>query len=162
MGRRGPKPKPGHILRLRGSWRGKKRNIPENIDHKRPQRPIWLKNEAKKCWDRIVPILHAAGLATELNRETLALLCSAWADYVEADEQLTAALNKDGKRALLIKTANGAIMENPLLYTRKRAWDQVFKAASSFGMTPADLGSVRAVNKPSKDDVKTKFFKDGA
>ena len=78
---------------------------------------------------------------------------------IEADQQLAAARNKDGGRMMLIKTSGGAIMENPLLYTRKRAWDQVFKAAACFGLTPADLGSVRAVEKPAEDDGKAKFFR---
>jgi len=158
MGRRGPKPTPTPILKLRGSWRGKVRGDDLNLDQKRPARPVWLTGEAKKCWERIVPILHKSGLATELNRETLALLCSAWGDYVEADQQLAAARNKDGSRALLIKTGKGAVMENPLLYVRKRAWEQVMKAAACFGLTPADLSSVRAVEKPAEDDAKSKFF----
>lgn len=130
-----------------------------SLDQKRPQRPQWLNGEAKKCWERLVPILHKAGLATELNRETLALLCSAWADFVDAEAQLTAAKNKDGSRALLIQTASGSVMENPLLHVRKRAWDQVMKAAACFGLTPADLSSVRAVEKPAEEGAKSKFFK---
>jgi P27 family predicted phage terminase small subunit len=159
MAKRGPKPVPTPILKLRGSrWADRRGPAPE-LDHKRPERPQWLRGEAKKCWERLVPILHKSGLATELNRETLALLCSAWADYVEADRQLGETLNKDGSRALIIKTGNGAIQENPLLYVRKRAWEQVFKGAACFGLTPADLSSVRAVEKPSADGVKAKFFK---
>lgn len=159
MGKRGPKPTATSILKLRGSWRGKVRGDDLSLDQKRPQRPAWLQGEAKKCWDRLVPILHKSGLATELNRETLALMCSAWADYVEADRQLAAERNKDGSRALLIKTDKGAVMENPLLYVRKRAFDQVMKVASCYGLTPADLSSVRAVEKPSEDGAKAKFFR---
>jgi P27 family predicted phage terminase small subunit len=158
MGRRGPKPTPTPILKLRGSWRGNVRGDDLSLDQKRPQRPVWLVGEAKKCWERLVPILHKAGLATELNRETLALLCSAWADYVEADRQLAAARNEDGGRALLIKTDKGGVMENPLLYVRKRAFEQVMKVAACYGLTPADLSSVRAVEKPPEAGTKSKFF----
>lgn len=159
MAKRGPKPTPTPILKLRGSWRGKVRGDDLSLDQKRPQRPQWLAGEAKKCWERLVPILHKSGLATELNRETLALLCSAWADFVAAEEQLAAARNKDGSRALLIKTGNNTVVENPLLHVRKRAWDQVYKAAACFGLTPADLSGVRAVEKPAQDADKAKFFK---
>jgi P27 family predicted phage terminase small subunit len=159
MAKRGPKPKPQQILRLRGSWRGKKRNTPANIDQNRPRRPIWLKNEAKKCWDDLCPLLFKAGLISELNRHTLALLCCAWEDYVEAHEMLERTRSKAG-RALLIKTQGGAVMENPLLYTLKRAYDQLFKAAACFGLTPADINGVRAMDKPPKDEGKGKFFKD--
>lgn len=159
MTKRGPKPISKPVLRLRGSWRGKKTSIDLGGDHKRPRRPIWLKGEAKSTWDRLVPALYKAGLVTELNRETMALMCSAWADFVEAEKQLAAAKNKDGTRALLIKTKGGGVTENPLLYTRKRAWDQVFKAAACFGLTPADLAGVRAVERPAKKEGKARFFK---
>ena len=158
MAKRGPKPVPTPILKLRGSWRGKIRGDDISVDQKRPARPQWLQGEAKKCWDRLVPILHKSGLATELNRETLALLCSAWGDFVEADEQLAKTVNKDGRRALLIKTGNETVMENPLLHVRKRAWEQLYKAAACFGLTPADLSGVRAVEKPSTDVQKAKYF----
>jgi P27 family predicted phage terminase small subunit len=158
MGKRGPKPTPTPILKLRQSWRGKVRGDDLALDQKPPARPQWLQGEGKKCWERLCPILHKAGLVTELNRETLALLCSAWADFVEAESQFAANRNKDGSRALMIQTAKGAIQENPLLYARKRAWDQVFKAAACFGLTPADLSSVRAVEKPIVEDGKKKFF----
>jgi len=106
-----------------------------------------------------VPDLFKAGLATELNRQTLALMCTAWADFVEAEMQLAKAKNRDGSRAILIKTAGGGVTENPLLYTRKRAYDQFFKAAACFGLTPADLAGVRAVERPAKEPGKEKFFK---
>jgi len=107
-----------------------------------------------------MPSLFNAGLVTELNRETLALLCCSWADYVEAERMLEDTRKKGkGFRALLVKTAGGGVTENPLVYTRKRAFDQVFKAASCFGLTPADLAGVRAVKKPDADKGKKKFFK---
>jgi len=158
MAKRGPKPTPTPVLRLRQSWRAKKRGPEPDLDHKRPARPIWLKGEGRKCWERLCPILFKAGLVTELNRETLALLCSAWADYVEAEQQLDRTRNKDGTRALLIKTSNGTVVENPLLHVRNRAWGQVYKGAACFGLTPADIAGVRAMEKPTTDDVKRKFF----
>jgi P27 family predicted phage terminase small subunit len=145
-------------LRLRGSWRGKVRGDDINIDHKAPARPKWLIGEGKKCWDRIVPILHKSGLATELNRETLALLCAAWADFVDADQQLCDSADKNGKRALTIETSNGTPIQNPLLSIRRAAWEQVYKAAACFGLTPADLSRVRAVEKPEHDNAKSRFF----
>lgn len=159
MAKRGPKPQAASVLRLRGSWRAGKRGVVANLDHKRPQRPQWLVGEGKKCWERLVPILHKAGLATELHRETLALLCTAWADFVEAESQLQAARGRDGRLALLIKTNGGGVMENPLLYTRKRAWDQLFKAAACFGLTPADIAGVRAASEPPEDEDKAQFFR---
>jgi hypothetical protein len=35
----------------------------------------------------------------------------------------------------------------------------VFKAAACFGMTPADLAGVRAVDKPAANNSKKKYFR---
>ena len=159
MGKRGPKPTPKAILRLRGSWRGKETSVDLDVDHKLPQRPKWLKGEAKDTWDRLVPELFKQGLATELNVETLALMCSSWADYVEAEMMLDSTRNENGTRALLINTSGGGVMENPLLYTRNRAFGQFCKMAACFGLTPADMAGVTKVPLPAKTDSKAKFFK---
>lgn len=159
MGKRGPKATPNAILKLRKSWRANRRGADIKLSHEKPQRPQWLQGEAKKLWDRLIPDLHKAGLATELYRESLVLLCTAWADFVEAEQQLAKIKTKDGSRALLIKTAAGTAVENPLLYIRKRAWDQIYKAAACFGLTPADLSGVRAVEKPAEKEEKLKYFK---
>ena len=167
MGKRGPKPTPQAVLKLRQSWRANLNRLGPKVDQKRPQRPHWLIGEARKCWDRLVPLLEQAGLLAQLYREPLAMLCSAWADYVEADQQLAKMRNKDGTRALLVTSgkakegekAAGAVMENPLLYTRHRAWQQVMKAAGCFGLTPEDMANVRALEVPGKkEEAKAKFF----
>ena len=157
MGKRGPKPTPTPILKLRGSWRGKVRDELD-MGHEAPEMPEWLSGEAEKCWDRLCPLLHRAGLATEANRETLAMVCIAYADFVEADQQFSKMRMKDGGRAFVVKTKAGGWKQNPLLHVRERAWSQFLKGAACFGLTPADLASVRAVEKPTTDE-KAKFFK---
>lgn len=162
MGRRGPKPKPVQILRLRGSWRGKKRGVGKSSDHKRPARPQWLKSDAKKLWDEYAPKLYKNGLLTTLNRHSFALLvCQPYGDFCEADRQFQDSVNKKGEKALMIKTSKGGIVTNPLIYIRQGFWSQFCKGCSLFGLTPADISNVRAVEKPSEDDEKTKFFKKG-
>lgn len=155
MAKRGPKPVPTPILKLRGSWRGKVRGDELGVDQKRPARPQWLKGEAKKCWERLVPILHKAGLATELNRETLACLCDSWARYVEACAQC------EGE-SMVTEAATGTPMQNPWMTVRNQMWEQVYKGAACFGLTPADISSVRAVEKPDVEKGKSKYFSTGS
>ena len=152
MGKRGPKPTPTKILKLRNSWRGKARGGEPSLDQRRPQRPQWLKGESRKAWDRIMPLLHRAGLATRANRETLACLCDSWGRYVEACQECDAA-------GMVLENTFGNMVQNPWVAIRNKMWDQIYKGAAAFGMTPADLSSVRAVDKPADDVEKTKFFK---
>ena len=152
MSKPGPKRTPLKLLQLRGSPYAKSRGAEPSMDQRRPQRPQWLNGEGKKAWDRIVPLLHAAGLATRANRETLACLCDSWARYVEACEHLR-------DESAVIKNRYGGMTQNPWLRIRNTMWDQVFKGAACYGMTPADLSSVKAVDKPPADDSKSRFFK---
>jgi phage terminase small subunit len=52
----------------------------------------------------------------------------------------------------------GRSRRNPWVIIRKQMWEQVYKGAACFGMTPADLAGVRAVEKPPADKGKSKFF----
>jgi len=149
MGQRGPKPTATPVLKLRGSWRGKKRGPGLQGDQKRPARPIWLTGEGRKEWERVAPKLFENGLLTELDRVPLALYCQAYADYLEA---------RALARSPLIKTTNGNVIQNPAVGVMNHAWKRCITAAARFGMTPADRNSVRAVEKPTADDNKKRFF----
>lgn len=159
MSNRGPKPTAHNVLKLRQSRRANRRGVVIKLDQNKPQRPLWLKGEAKKYWERIVPILYKSGLATQLNRETLTLLCCAWEDFVEAREMLSRDRNENGDRKLKIETEKGFEMRNPLLSICAKAYDQLFKAAACFGMTPADLAGVKPTDIPEENSIKSKFFK---
>ena len=145
MGHRGPKPHPVNLLKLHKSSRAGKRGVILKLDQNRPQRPQWLKGEAKKCWDRIVPELYKCGPSIRLSCEMLTLMCCAWQDYVESREGLenTRSKKTDSKRAMIIETSIGNAMENPLFFTMKRAYDQMFKAAEYFRLTPEDLAGAK-------------------
>jgi len=149
MGARGPKPTAKSILQLRQSWRGKQGGVALEGDHKRTARPKWLVGDARKEWDRIAPKLFKEGLLTDLDRVPLALYCQAYADFLEA-HRLT--------RSPLIKTTNGNVVQNPAVGLANNAWRRCLHLAGKFGMTPSDRNSVRAVEKPTTDDAKKRFF----
>ena len=149
MGRRGPKPTAKPILKLRGSWRGKQAGVTMQSDHKRPSRPKWLVGDARKEWDRVAPKLFKAGLLTDLDRVPLAFYCQAYADYLEAFAL---------KRTPMIRTTNGNIVQNPAVGLLNSAESRCVRLAARFGMSPTDRNSVRAVEKPTTDDAKKKFF----
>lgn len=159
MGKRGPKPKPYHVMEEKGATHLVNRVKPDFPDKKMPAKPKWLKGEALAFWNEYAPRLHQKGLLVSDYRHAFAVLvCQAYADYIEADKQLSKMVNKTGERALLIKTASGYPMENPLISLRKKSWEQFGKGCALFGLTPSDLGGVRAVEKPIQDEKASKFF----
>lgn len=164
MGRRGPKTTPTNVLKLRGSWRGKQRGADLKLDQKRPPCPKSLierrKTEdgeavrviAKSTWDRLAPLLHEAGLLTNAYREPFELLCDSYARWKFACRQC----DEEGMVSLVGE--NKTPTQSPWVAIRNKMYEQVYKAAACFGLTPADLSSVRAVEKPSADDKKASFF----
>ena len=150
MAKRGPKPTAKPILQLRGSWRGNQGSVALQGDQKRPPRPYWLVGEGRKEWQRVAHKLFAEGLLTELDRVPLALYCQAYADYLEAMRLVASPL---------IKTTNGNIIQNPAVAVANQAWKRCLASAARFGMTPCDRNAVRAVERPSTDQDKAKFFR---
>ena len=159
MAKRGPKPKPYHVLADKGSTKMANRLKPDFPDKKMPARPKWLKGDALNFWNEYAPRLYKKGLLISDYRHSFAVLvCKSYADYMEADRQISKMVNKSGETALLIKTQSGYPMENPLISLRKKSWEQFCKGCALFGLTPSDIAGVRAVDKPLQDDKSSKFF----
>ncbi|NIQ93298.1 MAG: P27 family phage terminase small subunit, partial [Desulfuromonadales bacterium] len=47
---------------------------------------------------------------------------------------------------------------SPWVAIRNKMFDQVYKGAACFGLTPADVSGVRTVEKPTTIEAKRKFF----
>ena len=144
MGKRGPPRTPTATLEARGSWRAKRNPREPRPEPGRPTRPQWLKGDAKKLWDRLVPQLEAMHVIAAIDREALARYCTIWMRWREAE---------------------AFISENGLTYERHdkdgeglgpRAFPQV-KIASDlashlgrleqkFGLSPADRASVETLS----------------
>jgi P27 family predicted phage terminase small subunit len=163
MGRR---PTPTPILKLRGGLRADRHGRRLGLDtfaQKRPPCPQRLirhrenedaelaRKEAKKAWDRLVPQLYAAGLLTDTFFMTIEMLVDSWGFYRLAcskcaDEGLTAAGTKDNQ----VKSVWNRI--------RSEMLEEVTKLAGRYGLTPADIASVKALSKPQLDGIKARFF----
>jgi P27 family predicted phage terminase small subunit len=166
MGKRGPKPTPTAVLKLRQSWRGNQRGPDAKLDQKRPACPkrfiAKAKTEdgevvrlvAKRTWDRLAPQLFDAGLLVDSYREPFECLCDSYARFVLACSKCDE--TPDG---MVTATDKGNLQQNPWITIRKQMWEQVQKGAASFGLTPADLASVRSVQTKTDDAGKGKFFK---
>jgi P27 family predicted phage terminase small subunit len=121
------------MLKLRGSWRGKTGGVEVTIPRKRPSRPARLTGEAKNLWNRLSPKLCDLGLLTELDRETFALLCEAWQDYVELRDQI---------KEPLIKTMSGNTIQNPLIGMMNKTHKRFVDMSARFALTPRDRAAL--------------------
>ena len=166
MGKRGPKPTPTAILKLRQSRRCNRRGPEAKLDQTRPACPkrfiVKAKTDdgeavrlvARRTWDRLAPQLFDAGLLVDSYREAFECLCDSYARFILACTKCDA--EADG---MVTTTDKGNAVQSPWVAIRKQMWEQVQKGAASFGLTPADLASVRAVQTKTDDAGKGKFFK---
>src|SRR4030042_1883827 len=88
-GKQGRKPKPTRLRLLEGNP-GKRPIRSEEPDPvpSIPSCPPHLSEDAKREWERVVPLLEKLGLLSEIDRGALALYCQAWGRWLEAEEAL--------------------------------------------------------------------------
>jgi len=136
-----PAPTPTPILEARGSWRAKGRIGEVQFKRGRPARPDWIKGDARAEWDRQVKQLDDAGILQKVDGAILACWCETWGEYVSAIREL-AKLPAGG---LLLKTAAGGFMPNPLVWIKNAAKRQLVTLAGQFGFTPAARTRIKSI-----------------
>ena len=137
MGKRGPKPSPTALLKLRGSWRGETREgepVPPVVE---VAAPAWLSEKAAAHWSGIASMLAGLGLMAEVYSPALALMVDALADYIAHSEAAKV------EPSVLVSPA-GVSYINPVYTLKERAWDRVLKIVREFGMTPSAITSVKS------------------
>lgn len=137
MGKRGPKPSPTALLKLRGSWRGETREgepVPPVVE---VAAPSWLSDKAASHWPGICSMLAGLGLMAEVYSPALALMVDALADYIAHSEVAKV------EPAVLTSPAGVAYI-NPIYTLKERAWDRVLKIVREFGMTPSAISGVKS------------------
>jgi P27 family predicted phage terminase small subunit len=117
----------------------------ENPDEPRPelgaQRPFWLTKRGVWAWKKLAPRLVKTRILTELDAEALALLCDAYADYLEA----RAIVAREGLTYESATESGGTMIRpRPEVDMKARAWARVEKMLSNFGATPAARAKVHA------------------
>ena len=148
MGQRGPAPTPTATLEARGSWRAKTRKD-EPVAEGKPRCPEWLTGDAKKAWRKLMPALHQAGLAGEIDRHALARYCQLWARWCELEQFIAErgtvypVKNKDGEAV--------DMKEFPHVGRASKLADQLLKLEQQFGMTPAARAALAQPDKSSDE-----------
>ena len=149
MGRRGPKPQPSALKRLRGNPGKRRLNEREPKPQSGlPRVPSWLRPEVRKHWKKIAPMLDDIGVMTVIDGIALALLCEALGDYIRA-RGIVERVADEGQ-PFLTTTDKGNVIQHPAVGVMNKAWERVLKMLREFGMTPSSRSGLET-GKP--DDV---------
>ena len=129
MAKRGPKPKPTKVLKLRGSRKIRQdEGEPDGEPLCRmPQPPSCLTKEGKQLWQTLGPKLRRSGLLTDLDVDMFELLCDIYGEYKSPD-------------------AN----EQTPSY-RAKLLDKLVKLYAEFGLSPSSRSRV-TVEKPKAEN----------
>jgi P27 family predicted phage terminase small subunit len=149
---RGRKPTPTHLRLLQGNPQKRPiRSEPEPLPLPEPETaPGFIEAYATEEWHRLAPELARLGLMTMLDSAAFAAYCVSYARWRTAEEALGRMAAKDPKfHGLIVPGKQGQAVENPLVYTSRRAAQEMLRFATEFGFTPAARARIQAgVNGP--------------
>ena len=145
---RGRKPKPTRLKVLQGNP-GKR---PLNTDEPafpalQSDCPEHLVKDAAKEWDRMKGLLASHNVFTEADRSALTAYCMAWGRWLEAEGNVR-------KSGMLVKSPSGYAIQNPWLSIANKAFDQMMKLMTEFGMTPSSRSRVKTIQPKTLSGVK--------
>ena len=143
---RGRKPKPSHLRLVTGNPGRRPINDREPaVIQGQTTPPLELNAPARREWRRVSKRLHAAGLLSPIDRGALAAYCQAYGVWVQAEQALAhMAANDPVSFALMVKTSNGNVIQNPLVGIANKARSDMVRFAAEFGMTPSARSRVQA------------------
>lgn len=158
MGKRGTKPTPTAMLKLRGSWRGDINKDEPQPEVGIPEMPDYLGENAKACWDELAPMLVELNVLTIADRTALALLCETYSNWRRSQDMLA----KHGD-VYPIKDDNGKVkylQQTPYVSMSKAYAKQLKDMLCEFGLTPSARSRVQTVqdSQTSKAEDKMKFL----
>lgn len=148
MGRRGPAPDPTVVRLLKGNP-GRR---PLNKDEPVPpagiaKPPQWLKGRSHQVWELLAPILARMKVLSSADAHALALLCDAYAEYLDARD----VVRKDGatyeSRHFQMDEAGHTVEKvmirpRPEVAMAQDAWKRVRQMMQEFGLTPSSRSRI--------------------
>jgi P27 family predicted phage terminase small subunit len=144
-GRSGRKKKPTHLKLVTGTARKSRLNPMEPMpDLARPLPPEELMDEAKVEWGRVVDELYLLGILTRVDRAVLAAYCQAYGRWVRAERTLAQMAAADNQSRGVLITANGNVIQNPIIGIANKAMADCVRYAAELGMTPSARSRVEA------------------
>ena len=139
MARRGPRPQPSALNRLRGH--PGKRKTRRALEPPAPtaallRPPRWLDAAAKAEWRRLAPELVRLGVLTLLDVGMFAGYCAWFARWRACETELVAL------KRIITKTPSGYVRAHPLVTMTRDAAKMMDLFASHFGLSAADRASM--------------------
>jgi len=105
--------------------------------------PKWMSGEGRLVWDEEFPKLIRSGMITEIDVAAFAKYCQAFGRYLNAESMVA----KQGE--VLLAPSTGFPIQNPYLAVANKAFEQMQKLETEFGMTPSSRSRV-SMSAPSK------------
>ena len=134
----GRPPKPTRMKMLQGNPGKRALNQGEPKPKlKRPKCPAHLQGEARKEWNRISKLLVELGILAEVDRAALAMYCTQWGRYVEAETKLA-----DSSR-WVEETDNGYKYQTVWLQISATAMKQMTRMLAEFGLSPSTRSRIK-------------------
>jgi P27 family predicted phage terminase small subunit len=141
MGERGPAPKPTALKVLHGTYRPdrapEKEATPHLASGDQLKAPDWLSQGARQKWEELAPRLHSLGLLTEIDLDTLALYCTSWRNWRDAEE----AVREHGSTT---KAQSGYEAVSPHVTRAKNHLSELIKLSGLLGLSPAARTRIEA------------------
>jgi P27 family predicted phage terminase small subunit len=135
---RGQKPVPTQLKLLRGN--PGRRPVSEGLKPEQsadiPEPPPFITGYAADEWCCVAMELHRLGVLTKVDTASLAAYCYAYGQWRHAVE-LLATMQNDTAHGMVVRTAYGAVVENPLISIARKAAHDMVRFANEFGLTPA-------------------------
>ena len=95
-----------------------------------PACPDFLDAKAVALWESLGPQLVTAGLLTDADVMSFALLCQAWSDWQHA-------LKHIAHSGIVACGDSGHEYQAPAVGIRNKAWSMVLRGCQEFGLTPS-------------------------
>lgn len=109
-----------------------------------PECPITLNTYGQDAWDRLVRVLRSARVLTKADGPAVALIARALGDLEEARVKM---IETGGA---VVPSKRGDPVSNPWAREHQRAFDNVRRLLTEFGLTPAARLKVQRTGDPKK------------
>ena len=153
---RGRKPKPTVVKKLSGNPGKRPLNANEpqfEIPGRMLNTPAYLDDYGAEVWRDLGGMLLRAGLLTVVDKYALGMFCVSAGRFVKGNLML----EQTGGPVLTSETT-GNIYQNPWLHVVNKAWDQMQRMFSEFGLTPAERARLQAPQTPEEPSLAEQLF----
>jgi P27 family predicted phage terminase small subunit len=149
MGKRGPKPTPTAVLKLRDSRRANLNRNEPKPEPGVPDPPEILDEEGLSVWNQLIPQLKAMGVLTKIDGLALSRYCVIWSQWVKA----TQFIQQHGTTYPL-KDGNGKVKcfaQFPQVAIMHKTTQALSRLEAEFGLTPSARTRIDVTIKPPID-----------